>query len=335
MSEQEKLLVVVGATGTQGSAVVNSFLDRESPYKIRGLTRDVGSRKARSLIERGVEMVQANLNDLQSLQVAFAGANAIFAYTDFAGAVFSAEAKELLVSGKASSSTDAGGRVEIQQGKNIVDAAAAIGSTLERFLWSTTPDVDKLSDGKYTGIREMQSKASVLKYIETHPGLEGKWSAIMFGIFTENIVRFPEIYGWTKRLKTPLKAATEYAMRLPVKPAASIPWIDMRRDAGSWVATLLGLPTGTILEAVSGYLNFDEVAAVLTEALKTKVEVEEISIEEYAHEDKTTFFREVALLHQCAAEHGIRGGNPRVSAYEDVSAWMFYESLSADTAAAR
>ena len=56
-----KLILVLGATGAQGRAVVESLLapsedDTPSPYTIRALLRDPESKHAQSLRERGIEV---------------------------------------------------------------------------------------------------------------------------------------------------------------------------------------------------------------------------------------------------------------------------------------
>lgn len=65
-----KLIVVVGATGAQGESVVSTLLSNPS-YKIRGITRNTKSEKAKSLTANGVEMVSADFNDEESLVKAF------------------------------------------------------------------------------------------------------------------------------------------------------------------------------------------------------------------------------------------------------------------------
>ena len=59
-----RLIVVVGTTGGQGGSVVSSFLT-DPQWRIRGITRNLDSDKAKSLIAQGVEMVKADLNSLQ------------------------------------------------------------------------------------------------------------------------------------------------------------------------------------------------------------------------------------------------------------------------------
>lgn len=65
-----KLLVVIGATGNQGGAVLNSFLSDKS-FRLRGVTRNVDSDAARKWSEKGVEMVKADIEDEASLEAAF------------------------------------------------------------------------------------------------------------------------------------------------------------------------------------------------------------------------------------------------------------------------
>lgn len=64
------LLTVVGGTGTQGLSLVNAAL-QDGSYKIRALTRNVTSSKAKELADRGVHIVKADVNDEASLLKAF------------------------------------------------------------------------------------------------------------------------------------------------------------------------------------------------------------------------------------------------------------------------
>jgi len=81
MSSQ-KLIAVLGATGNQGGSVIKTFLEQPQ-YKIRGLTRNTSSDKAKALAQNGVEMVAADLEDKASLEAAFADAHIIFIVSDY------------------------------------------------------------------------------------------------------------------------------------------------------------------------------------------------------------------------------------------------------------
>lgn len=69
MSSQ-KLVVVVGATGAQGGSVV-STLSKNPIYKIRAITRNTTSAAAQKLVAQGVEVVEADSEDVSSLIKAF------------------------------------------------------------------------------------------------------------------------------------------------------------------------------------------------------------------------------------------------------------------------
>ena len=63
MSTQKKLILVIGATGAQGLAVIDALLaptdnGSPSPYAVRALTRDPQSERAQGLAAKGVECVK-------------------------------------------------------------------------------------------------------------------------------------------------------------------------------------------------------------------------------------------------------------------------------------
>ena len=60
MAVDRKLVVVVGATGLQGSGVVNALL-RSGRFSVRGVTRDTSKPAAKALASKGVEVVKADL----------------------------------------------------------------------------------------------------------------------------------------------------------------------------------------------------------------------------------------------------------------------------------
>lgn len=122
MSDKQKIIAVVGATGAQGGGLVDAILDDPgSRFAARALTREPGSDKARALAARGVEVVQADLDDERSLKQAFAGADGAFCLTNF-WEHFSPEK-------------------EIEQAANL--AEAAFHADLGHVVWSTLEDTRK------------------------------------------------------------------------------------------------------------------------------------------------------------------------------------------------
>lgn len=72
----DAIVLVTGATGTQGQAVARTLLGRGA--KVRALVRDLGSIAARSLSASGVELVEGHFDEPRSLSAATKGAVAVF-----------------------------------------------------------------------------------------------------------------------------------------------------------------------------------------------------------------------------------------------------------------
>src|SRR5882762_8495171 len=77
LSNNKKLIAVVGATGQQGGGVVRA-LQASGQFEVRALSRDPG--KHRELAD---EVVEADLNRPETLRAAFAGAHGVFLVTNF------------------------------------------------------------------------------------------------------------------------------------------------------------------------------------------------------------------------------------------------------------
>ncbi|KAJ6505964.1 NAD-P-binding protein [Mycena vulgaris] len=82
-----KLILVIGGTGAQGIAVINALLapaddGSPSPYRVRVLTRDPASKRAKELVAQGVECVKGSFDNLASVTAAFAGTYGAWVNTD-------------------------------------------------------------------------------------------------------------------------------------------------------------------------------------------------------------------------------------------------------------
>jgi uncharacterized protein YbjT (DUF2867 family) len=70
--KNKKNIVVTGATGRQGGALIDSILNNYSNLcSITAVTRNPISDKSKALIKRGVIVVKADYDDLESLKTAF------------------------------------------------------------------------------------------------------------------------------------------------------------------------------------------------------------------------------------------------------------------------
>ncbi|GKZ26765.1 hypothetical protein AbraIFM66951_003657 [Aspergillus brasiliensis] len=226
-----RTVVVIGATGSQGGSVAKELLKSPDLYKVRAVTRDVRKPAAQKLAELGAELRSVDLNDgTEALAQVFAGADAIFALTDF----------------WATQSTE----VEIAQGRAIADAAART-STLQHLVWSALPDPVKLSNGALMHIHHWKGKSLVTDYIrEQHPALWAKTTTVLFPNYFENCLTHPERY-----LSQPDEQGV-YNMRFPHSANTVMPNVSIR-DTGKLVQVILE----------SGATYFTKTIAFYNEAL--------------------------------------------------------------------
>lgn len=66
----KKLIVIAGATGNQGSAIARGLI-KTGDWHIRAVTRNVNGEKAKKLAAEGMEVVQGDYNDEESMRKAF------------------------------------------------------------------------------------------------------------------------------------------------------------------------------------------------------------------------------------------------------------------------
>jgi len=114
----KKTIAVVGATGSQGKAVVNALVN-QGTYNVRAITRNPAKYTGKAH-----EVAKADLNDLSSLKNAFKNAYGVFAVTN------------------TWESPD-----EFAQGRNAVEAAKEMG--VQHFIWSTLPNVETVSKAAF------------------------------------------------------------------------------------------------------------------------------------------------------------------------------------------
>jgi uncharacterized protein YbjT (DUF2867 family) len=126
----KKIIAVVGATGAQGGGLVRAIVnDPNGGFAARAITRKKDSDKAKALAKMGADVVEADLDNAESLKKAFAGAYGAYCVTNF-WEHFSADKEQV-------------------QARNMAEAAKAAG--LKHVVWSTLEDVRRwvpLSDNR-------------------------------------------------------------------------------------------------------------------------------------------------------------------------------------------
>ncbi|GAB1734836.1 hypothetical protein NU195Hw_g9320t1 [Hortaea werneckii] len=251
MAGGKKLLTIFGATGNQGGSIIDLVLaspELSTKYALRGITRDPSSAKSQALASQGVDMVQADLNDVASLQRAMQGAYGAFGVTDF-WAVMSKE-------------------VEFQQGRNLFEAAKAAG--VRHYVWSSLPWAEKLTEGVLRHVDHFDSKAMVEEYVEANKG----------GM----VVSYYMPAMFLTMIKTLVKAVDGTPMLSVPFPSDSIAWplVDVRGDGGKYVMGLFEAgekANGVRVNAVSTWTTPKEIVATLSKAAGQDVFYNPVSAE--------------------------------------------------------
>jgi uncharacterized protein YbjT (DUF2867 family) len=136
----KKTIAVLGATGSQGGGLCRAILaDAAGGFACRAITRDPSKDKAKALASKGAEAVKADIDDVESLKKAFAGAYGVYAVTNF-WEHFS-------------------GEKEKAQAKNIAEAAKAAG--VKHVVWSTLEDTRELMEPDDERMPMLQEKYRV------------------------------------------------------------------------------------------------------------------------------------------------------------------------------
>jgi len=150
---QKLSVVVTGATGKQGGAVVKNLLERG--HEVRAVTRNTDSANARALANAGVKLVRASLEDTAALIKALEGATSLFAMT---------------------TPFEGGTQAETRQGISAANAASAAGVHL---VFTSVANANRK-----TGVPHFDSKYEV----EEHIAKIGARATILAPVFfMENI----------------------------------------------------------------------------------------------------------------------------------------------------
>jgi len=161
MSDEATQVLVVGATGNQGGAVVDHLLDSEAAFDVSGLTRDATSDAAEGLEARGVTMVEGDLNDPDSLRGPVGDADAVFAVTNFWTQGYDAQ---------------------VEQGTNVATVAAEEG--VDQFVFSGVGSHDE-----DTGVAHFDSANEIAEHVRD---LDLPWTILKPVFFFENFETFAE-----------------------------------------------------------------------------------------------------------------------------------------------
>src|SRR5712664_1947229 len=249
-SNSKKLIAVIGATGQQGGAVVRA-LRAQGQFKVRALTRNPG--KHRGLAD---EVVEADLDRPDTLEAAFEGAHGVFLVTNFW-----------------EQGTD-----ELKQATAAVRAAKVAG--VKHFVWSTLPDVEVISGGKFH-LPHFTGKAQVDRIVKEA------------GFANHTIVIAPFFYQNLVSLLAPQKQADgSSGWALPLDPDVRCIHMGDITELGNIVAGAFAHPdqagNGEYLPLVGDFMSFNEVVDTLNRQ-GHKFSVKQVPNEVFPEEIAQTF----------------------------------------------
>src|SRR5450755_1288915 len=220
-----KLIAVIGATGQQGGGVVRA-LQASGHFKVRALGRNPG--KHRELAD---EVVEADLGRPETLNAAFAGADGVFLVTNFREA----------------------GTDEFKQATAAVRAAKDAG--VKHFVWSTLPNVEAISGGKFD-VPHFTGKAKIDRIVKDA------------GFPHHTFVIAPGYYqNFVGPLAPQKQADGSVGWALPLDPKVRCLHIGDIRELGNVVAGAFAHPdeagNGEYLPLVGDFLSFNEIIEAL------------------------------------------------------------------------
>src|SRR5258707_14853339 len=224
LSNNEKLIDVIGATGQQGGGVIRG-LQARGQFKVRALTRNPD--KHRELAE---EVVEADLDKPETLKAAFEGAHGVFLVTNFYG-----------------------GTDELKQATAAIRAAKDAG--VKHFIWSTLPDVEKISGGKFD-VPHFTGKAKIDRVVK-----DGGFENYTFVIA-------PFYYQNLAGVLAPEKQADgSMGWALPLDPTLRVIHMGDINELGDIVAGAFAQPdeagNGQYLPLVGVFMSFNEIVETL------------------------------------------------------------------------
>jgi len=221
----KKVIAVVGATGQQGGAVVRA-LQADKQFKVRALTRNPAKHS-----ELGDEVVQADLNRPETLAAAFKEAHGVF-----------------LVTNLWEKGTD-----EVEQATAAVRAAKDAG--VKHIVWSTLPNVEAISKGKFD-VPHFTGKAKVDRIVKEA------------GFANHTFVVAPFYYQNLTGVLGPQKQPNGSAgWALPIDPTVRSIHMGDISELGDVVAGAFAHPDqaghGEYLPLVGDFMSFNEIIDTL------------------------------------------------------------------------
>ncbi|KAK7699762.1 hypothetical protein SLS64_011374 [Diaporthe eres] len=168
-----RALLITGATGKQGGAVIKALLAAKADFEVLAVTRDTASTSAQRLAGKSsnIKLVQGNLDDCDSIFKAAKAASS----TPIWG-VYSVQTPAM---------NSKGPIIEERQGKALVDAALKNG--VKHFVYSSVDRGGSRSSDNATDIPHFVSKHHVERHLISESKVQGmNWTILRPVAFMEN-----------------------------------------------------------------------------------------------------------------------------------------------------
>ncbi|TVY35146.1 hypothetical protein LSUB1_G007365, partial [Lachnellula subtilissima] len=238
---------------------------------------------------------------------AFEGSNVIFSVTNYWEPFFRPDCRARAAE-RGISCRKFAYEVELQQGKNIADAAAAVVGGLDAngLVASTLSHAGRCSKGAFGELYHFDAKADVFPgYVnERHPELAKKMSCVQTGYFMSSYKLAIGAYF----NKT---ADGTFQMSFPTSPDAQVPHLDVNSDTGTFVYAVSQMPPGKKYIAEASRPTWPEFLKTWGEVTKQPTKYQEITLEQFiaASPDKA-FGEEAGDMFAYSSSPGYDGADP-------------------------
>jgi uncharacterized protein YbjT (DUF2867 family) len=240
----EPVISVVGGTGAQGGGVIDALLAARK-FKVRTASRNPSGDAAKALTARGVEVVKADMLEPSSLKALYDGAHGAFLVTNFGDPAQRGREEEI--------------------GAGAASAARSAG--VKHLIWSTLPDVEKISGGRLK-VEHFTMKAHVDAVVRS-AGFE-RYTFVEAPFYFQNLLVAQPLpdgrRGWA----------------VPMDPTARVIHAGDITELGRTVAAAFGagaeLENGRYLATCGGTYSWDDFVATLN-ALGHDVQVMRVAPE--------------------------------------------------------
>jgi len=251
-----QIICVTGITGKQGGAVACEL--SKAKFKVRGFVRNLDSEEAKKLLKKGIELVEGNLHDKESVKKFLDQAYGAFLVTDF----FDYQCQDV--------------KKEESEAHKFFDAAKE--ASLEHVIFSSLESALEKSSGKFN-VPPFDGKFKAEEYLKK----------IGLG---HSIVRMPPYYEnfltyFDMCFQKPAgKDNADWRMIIPMGDG-KMSGMSVY-DLGAVCAAVFKEPSkfnGKVLPLAVEHAPLNTYAEILSKVVGKKIEYKPMSKEEYAKQD--------------------------------------------------